>query len=503
MYDDLPKPPSMTDQEYDIHKQIMSGLPHDRDRIKRDTAILSVYNRDKWSNIPRNIADKDNLPIENSGLTRRIIDLRNSLLYNPAPSRKVLDDDITNRFLGEVYTDNIINELTNNAAELADLLGVSAVGVLPGEGLKPIALYSLDATQFVLKPAEDDAYSPAHMIVIDQVGGRLRYTWWSANARRVYLSKKSVAQNYLNWNPNRHEQSAEMVEDTINPFGRIPFALFHHSLPFGGMVSRGEGEWLADGQRNIDARRYWIGLALKNYSLPQKYVTGVTAEWQPTDYMGEIMKVPDGKFRGENITPTFGVISAPFDVDGLRAYVDAEIDKLLQGAGVPRPIFYMENNGLSGTAIYAEQKPLRDMTNRRRAGLKLYETDLAQAICAVGGYILADKTLSNALTSAGLGGLNLTVEWEPDITTPEDNTQDQWDLANGVQSIVDIVRNRYKLDSDQQAIDRIVKVQNDNLKVAGILNQSGVILNDENPPANSDLQSSLVSDAVEQNTNEE
>jgi hypothetical protein len=456
VYDDLPPPDRpMTDYEHSIHRQCLAGLPDDQDRLAESARILHYYEMGEPF-VRREAGDTDGYPIENSGLTRRVVQIRNSLIYSPPPSRGITDDAASNEFLAEVYEDTLVNDLMAGASELADLLGVAAVGVLPGRGLKPICLYLLDATQFVVKADEDDAATPAHLIAIDQTGdGRMRYTWWSADARRVYIAKGNGSRGTAGG------RTTELVAETINPYGRIPFALVHSELPFRGMTSPGIGEWLSNAQEKIDSLRYKLSLGFTKYALPKPYVKGVNPNWSPSDVIGEYMRIPTGAYGGESIDPEIGYLSAPLDLDKAGAYIDAEIDKVLQAAGVPRPLYYMESNALSGTAIYAEQQPIRDAARRKQEGVKLYETDLAEAILAVGAEIVVDQDKANAYRAAGLGGVNLTVAWEPQITTTEDTAQDLLDLEHGLQSIVDICRSRYGLSSDEEAVRKLMKVKRD------------------------------------------
>jgi len=127
----------------------------------------------------------------------------------------------------------------------------------------------------------------------------------------------------------------------------------------------------------------------------------------------------------------------------------------------------MDQSGTaSGDAIEAEQKPLVDYARNRQEVLKLCENDVAEAVLAVAGAWLGDEALSRAAR-----GCNYSVEWPQDLVVVpglDQDTQDRNALELGLESLVGVARRRFRLSSDEEALRRLLKVREDNAKLAAL-----------------------------------
>jgi hypothetical protein len=114
-------------------------------------------------------------------------------------------------------------------------------------------------------------------------------------------------------------------------------------------------------------------------------------------------------------------------------------------------------NFASGDAIEAEQAPLVDYTYKRRRTLSPCEGDVAEAVLAVAGGWFGDQALSDA----GLGGINLSLKW-PSLDRDPTPDEDRQDLGQGVQSLVGVVMRKFGFSSEEEAVQHLLKVKEDN-----------------------------------------
>lgn len=466
LYDDLPAPDRpLTPYEVAIHREALCGFPAEQDRIAEAVRTLAYYDLDGGRFVARNAGDQgpDQIPVESTGLTRRCVDVLTSLSYSPPPSRSILDDEASDKFLGEVYRDNRINSLLHRGDVLSTLLGFSAVEAVPAVGAKPIRLYLWNAAELILRPSEDDATEIGYVCTRDlDPAGKIRYTLWSRDWRIVYVARQDGRL------ATAGGRSTQEVRRTINPYGRPPFGFVHAALPVSEMTVPGIGCWLSDQEAAIDEKRYQLSLGVKKYLLPKAWVGGVSTEWQPTDVVGEFLRLPAELLAQGSSQPTLGYLQAQLSVDQAEAHIDRSISRVLEAVGVPESVYRMDQTStVSGDALEAEQKPLVDYTRSRQETLKSCENDVAEAVLAVGGVYLQRPEL----TTAGRGGANLTVSWPEDLVSvpgADQDTQDKTALEMGLQSLVDVTRRRFRLSSDAEAVRRLMKVKEDNAKLAAL-----------------------------------
>ncbi|WP_165076016.1 hypothetical protein [Paludisphaera rhizosphaerae] len=465
MYDSLPPPDRpLTDYESAIYREALAGFPDEQERLSEAVRVLAYYDLDGAQFVTRNAGDYDGqIQIESTGLTKRCVDILTSLSYSPPPSRQILDDPAADKFLNEAYGDNKINSLMHRADSLATLLGYAAVEAVPAVGLKPVRLYLWNASELIVRAEEEDATAIGHVITRDtDPTGKIRYTWWTRDFRRVFVARQS---GRLVTSGGRATQE---VQATINPFSRLPFGIIHHALPVSELVVPGIGCWLADQEAAIDEKRYQLSLGVKKYLLPKAWVGGVSAEWQPSDVVGEFLRLPAELLAQGSSQPSLGYLQAQLNVEQAEAHIDRSISRTLEAIGVPESIYRMDQTStVSGDAIEAEQKPLTDYTRSRQETLKVCEGDVAEAVLAVGGTYLQRPDLS----AAGRGGASLTVSWPEDLVSvpgADQDTQDRTALEMGLQSLVDVTRRRFRLSSDEEAVRRLLKVQQDNAKLAAL-----------------------------------
>lgn len=468
-----PARPLEGELELAIDADIRGGCKNEQERIADDFHVLSYFNLEGHRHLPSCEREEYECHRKTHPLTRRTVEILTSLTYSHPPVREILDDDHSQEFLQEVYRDNDVDGLLAQADEMATLLGVSAVYAAPTvDSLKPIKLFVYDASQLILYEDPDDCTKIAHVVVVSRYDQRTRYDWWSKDFRRVYITQK--AQTGSGWKTSGG-RAAEYREDLSheNVYGRLPFAFFHAKRPTSSLTTGGIGEWLSKFNASIDATLYEQALAIRHYYLPKGWVAGAPPDWQPTSTRdGEYMRLPHTLtgMDGSAIA-TVGFLQAQLEIDQGILNIESLINTALAGIGVPRSMYSLDSTGFaSGDAIQAEQRPLIDLTVKRQSLLTASEGELAEVVLAVGGGWSGDETLQ----AAGLGGVNLSVQWPNDfdvLSESERAAQDAQDLEQGMVSLVDLTMRKFKFASEEEALQHLMKIKEDNdrLRDLGIL----------------------------------
>jgi hypothetical protein len=450
-----------------IDRELRAGLPREQERLGNAIRVLDYYELRGVKYVPKRDAEsgsdyrnriKRTLPF-----ARRVVDVLCSQLYNPGPTRSLQNDDAANEWLQGVYRDNLVNAILQRADRLATLQGIAAVQVAAtGDDRRPIQYQLWGEEQLTLYPDENDATTIKHVVTIDRQDQQTRYTWWSAESFKVYVTKR------LTIGQTSGGRVAELVKDEDNPYGILPFAFIHHEIPTNGYCVSGLGDYLADINAGLDIEASDMAEAVSKYHRPWGFVYDAASDWQPIVKMGNLIRLNTNPTDLDRSNPPRVEFAQPdLDIQGGWDNIRSAIDTALEGIGVPQSLYRLNQATLpSGAALMAEQQPLVDYSRSRQVSFERYETDLARATLTIGGLWYDRPELD-----AAAADIKLSVTWPPvTIRTPgqEQDIQDQTSIAMGIESTAMITKRRLALNSDEEVWEHLEQVAEDEQRLAMI-----------------------------------
>jgi hypothetical protein len=158
------------------------------------------------------------------------------------------------------------------------------------------------------------------------------------------------------------------------------------------------------------------------------------------------------------------------DWDDLNQY----IDRVLEDLGIPPGTVRMKGGAdASGVAILVEEGPLLAWAEGRRQPFADYEAEAARKAAQVAcAHLLANGRPCPPWLDATAKAPELGLKWPPlyvQMPGAERDRADDWRLANGVASKVQVLQEREDLTRDQ-ALEKLkqVKADNDELAAMGI-----------------------------------
>lgn len=447
-----------------IESEIEAGLPREQDRRLESLRALRYYNRQGHLMVPRRDAEsygdyqariKRSLPI-----TNRVIRVLTSKLYHPGPSRRLEATKSVQDWLDQVYARHAINALWQRADRMSHLLGVAAFQVgASGDPEDPITLHLWSGRhELALYERPGKANELASVVTIDCVDEQTRYTWWTDQFYKVYLTRK------LKDGQTAGGRTAKYAPELSgpNPYGILPFAFCWYERPINGFDHiHGLGEFLANLNESIDVEMSDMANAVSKYHSPQPIAYDCGAEFQPIVAPGKWIRVNSQPTMSDMVSgsqPRLEFLQASLDITGGWDNIRNAIDSELEALGVPLTSYRMDTATLpSGDALVAEQKPLSDYAEERQEPFKFYEADLKRVVLTVGGQYYHKPEL----LAAAKAPLSLT--WPPktiDLPGPARDQQDQASLDMGLESLVMVVMRRFSCTRDE-AMEHLQQVLDD------------------------------------------
>ena len=181
-----------------VRREVLNGLPNEQDRRACNPALHAVLpaRRNEADPAPR---CRERLLIPATGrnaacrLTRRVVNVLTSKLYNPGPGRGVSKTTTRRRngFPG-VYQDALINSLWQRADRMSTLNGLAAFqAAATGDPAKPIK-YQLWSGWHEVIPFEvpGKANEVAAVVTIDTVDMLTRYVLWTEERFETFETDK-------------------------------------------------------------------------------------------------------------------------------------------------------------------------------------------------------------------------------------------------------------------------------------------------------------------------
>ena len=453
-----------------LDREILDGLPNEQTRRGECLRSCQYYNLQGLKLIPRRDAESDatfkDRPKRALPLTRRVVNVLTSKLYNPGPGRRIEDDDAATEWLEGVYQDALINSLWQRADRFSTLNGLAMFQVAAtGDPAHPIK-FQLWCGWHEVIPFElpGRANEIAAVVTIDSVDNLTRYTYWTDEFYRVYETDKQKP-----WQTTGGRASRFLPEQSgKNPYGVIPFAPVWFELPVSGTDSvHGLGEFLSDLNLTIDVEMSDMAQAVASYHTPTPVIYDGDVSFQPVKKSGDWIRVNSVPTDLEKSpTPKLEYLQAQLDITGGWANIRGVIDSELEALGVPLTAYRMDSATLpSGAALVAEQKPLQDYAVERREPFRLYENGLKTITLKVAG---AYYDRGDLLAAADLP---LSLTWPAttiDLPGAERDAADDDSVKAGYESPVMIVMRRFGMNR-AQALAHLQQVADDHAELGRIV----------------------------------
>lgn len=451
-----------------LHQEILAGLKNEQDRREENLRSMQYYNLQGHRLIPRRDAESDETyrdrPKRSIPLTRRVVSVLCSKLYAPGPSRSIHGQDAATKWLEQVYQDNLINSLWQQADRMATLNGIAAFQVgATGDPDKPIS-YQLWSGWHEVIPYElpGHANQIAAVVTIDCVDNITRYTLWTSDWYRVYETDKLKP-----WQTAGGRLTRQVAEGP-NPYGIIPFSFVFYELPVAGIDTvHGLGPFLAELNGTLDVEMSDMSQAVGAYHTPLPVIIDGEVGWQPIKKSGDWVRVNSMASDLEKApTPSLQFLQPKLDIAGGWQNIQSAIDCELEALGIPLSAYRMEQAPhASGVALVAEQKPLQDYATARREPFRKYEDDLKTITLQVAGTYYGRSDLLTASAEP------ISLTWPAqtiDLPGPDQDMADSFSVSAGYESPVMVVQRRFGM-SREQAIDHLHQVAKDHTELATIM----------------------------------
>ena len=418
-----------------IVEEVEAGLSTEaRSRMSRVEEARSFYNFDglaymsEFLNDAETAADFIRRPYRESGLCRGMTDVLCEHVYAPGPARTwegTAGDDLLQR----VYDENHINSLMQRADQLATLGDCAAIQVDAGRGRfgeVPMKLRLWAADEFAVWEDPDDRLMPVAVCTRDMYDEQTRYRLWTDDAVRTFLTEKA--------SPSAGGgRAVRLVATDPNPYGIIPFAFVHYTLPVNTFWEPGIGDFLthAESRATMPGSRDLTRSILKhlnlipilinaydNFQMDELELARTCSSASTRRRMGKPGHLEQTSARGTKALRGRGISRRTSTSRG-RGPTSAGITTWCwRSAATTRTAWRMEQTGVaSGIALIVEQAPLLTRARRRQLSFNIYECDLARVILACAG-----KFYRRPQLVAEAAGGKLAVTWPlPNIPIQTDD----------------------------------------------------------------------------------
>ena len=363
------------------------------DRVKEARAFYDfdgLAYMSEFLNDAETAADFIRRPYRESGLCRGMTDILCEHLYAPGPARtweSAAADDLLQR----VYDANHVNGLMQRADQLATLGDCAAIQVDAGRGRfgeVPMKLRLWAGDEFAAWEDPDDRLEPVAVCTRDMYDEQTRYRLWTPDAVRTFLTEKA--------SPSAGGgRAVRLVATDPNPYGIIPFAFVHYTLPVNTFWEPGLGDFLLHAEIRVNDRLSRLDQSISKHLNPIPILIDAPDNFQmvlgqPNLFvrLNRRAQAPgmSGDFGGAAPQPEARYLEAHIDIEGAWSDLRGYYDLVLETARVPRTAWRMEQTGVaSGIALIVEQAPLLTRARRRQLSFNIYEADLARVILACAG----------------------------------------------------------------------------------------------------------------------
>lgn len=471
-----------------IEREITAGLPAHADRLVsafEAEEFLGMRNAQyitrRPSEEPIDFIQRPKRPVY---LTRKVVAKLGEHLYCPGPTRTLKGaDGAVAKWLDDVYQKTHVDAVMAVADEKALLNSACAVQVVcTGRAEKPVNLYVWGAHEFVPFFYPDDPTTPWAVVTVhrerDFLDGkerrRLKLEAWSRDEYRVYttrwmawsetMSFRNLFNQTASWDAELNNQREQAG---VNPYGCLPFAFVHDRLPVVTFWEGGIGQPLVQANRELDRSTSDRAQLAKVHTFPPGFTRHVSAAFRRENRPGGFQPLTPDLQAAESqgtIEPDAFYVQPELNIDELIADDVHYANSVLEDLDVPlRAVRDSLDADPSGISLVIRILPLLQRAKKRQRPFGSYERELCGTIlCAAGNFYGEPRLLAAAVAP------ELELVWpEPQFPLPtqERDQQDEWEMAHGIKSLVDVTAERIGA-TREQALDRLKQVEKDNRALA-------------------------------------
>lgn len=400
-------------------------------------------------------------------------------LYTPGPARKF---EGTSEAEGEtpatsaaasflldlVYPQQHINALLQKADQLATLHGVCAVQPVPtGKEDDPVRLDLWGRNEFVPYFTDDDYRNPAAVVTksLEYRGKKARTVYRLWTKQRVDTFATDWAEHDPRAGAMQSRAARHVPADSgAHPYGVVPFAFFHNSLPVDKFDGSGIGSALAHANGEADADLSDEAEIVRTFLAPKLFGVNISESFRWKDRVDGIVRLPWQTSPEDGVPPPDVFFRQPtLDVEQAWLHVEKYLNQTFEDLDVPVKAVRGESHWeASGIAIVVGMAPLLQYLRDRQAPFGVYEQELADLVLTVAGTWYDSPELS------AFAGTPLELHWPPvaiPIPSQEVDAGYEAGLRMGTESPVTIAMKKGGL-TREQAEEYLEQVAEDKAEFA-------------------------------------
>ena len=379
----------------------------------------------------------------------------------PGPSRTATDAGAADKLLQQVYEQNHIDMLMQEAEQLSTINDVAAIEVkATNDPKKPIDLHVLGAEEFTVFLDPDDVRKALAVVTIDRFDATTRFRVWFDDMVTTFRTTKLEQGDTAGGTIAIQDGPPEP-----NTYGCIPFAFVHYGAPVRRFWTPGPGSFIRMAECRINDRLSKLDESLDKFFNPIGLFINVGSEFNPETGPGRFLRLNrKTNYTGDGFAddgdPDAKYLQAELAVEQAWQDVREFMGQIAEASDLPPSSLRLDyNDAPSGISIVIRAFPLLTRARQRRPIYQRAETDLARVICTAAGNYYGKPELAAAGEQ-----LRMLLSWpEPRIPVPgpERDDSDGWELGQRIKSRVQVVMERYGLPTREQAIAHLKQVEDD------------------------------------------
>jgi len=384
-------------------------------------------------------------------ITKPIMSKRCSMLYARPLVREWDGPAQSINFIEQVYKDNKIDSLLGKVDLYAELTGSVLLHPTPDEGLPGgirLALY--DATEFSSAGNDDDP-NTADAIALTRILSRLvDGAPVTSDGRKQPQIEKVILQQI--WTPDSvvaYEGQQVVVSET-NELGFLPFVNFQGEEVHNAYIGYPIATVVRKLNSHINQLLTHIGYTIKMQSGTPIVFSGFKSGETVVVHPGRAVNIPEGA--------TANVLKLDPKIAESLDFIKYLEDRLYTTSSVPR-ISVEGGEGQSGRELMVRWFPLWKVFQEKSNRYQIYEMQLANMICAIGGYQPIN---------------DLKIKWPEESILPYSSQEEslERDIRLGISSPIDEIMRRDPHMSEVEAEAEYLT----NMTQSGMINSNSEVL---------------------------
>lgn len=448
-----------------IHEEILAGLPNESGRL--ESALFNRYFYEgNFELFPVRAPDgfEPYRYQRTSRFLRWVVQVLTKNLYREGAARRLSRHPAASEFLERTYRQWWADSAWQDADRAATWGGWCAFQVLgTRDPDKPLRYYLWGADELVAWVDPEDPTCPAAIATIDKFDRERRLRLWTADfvdPETGEVATRGEFRTYLTekWNGETSGRTAfHLVGREPNVYGVLPFATVHFEPPTARFTTCGPGDHLRQVNDWLNFTLTETGDSIRYDIRPVTLAYNVRAGWRPPAARpGSIWDIPAESVNagGEGPEPRLEFHQADSGYIGATWEDIGEfLGHTLECYGIPRSAFRLERAAAtSGVQVVAEELPILDWAQGRQRPFSRYEEGLAVTTLKVAAAHYRNNGISRAELDAAAADPGLVVRFGrmwPNLPGPERDQADQWRMAAGLASRIDVLMEREGLSREE------------------------------------------------------